>query len=805
MLSPYRVLDLSNERGLLCGQVLADLGADVIQVEPPGGSSARRCGPFAKGEAGAERSLFWWSYTRNKRSVVLDLTSSEGLESLLDLVRGADFLIESDRPGDMKALGLDYAALSEINPGLVYVSISAFGQTGPKADWLDSDLTHTASAGTAYLSGDAQERPVRLRTPQGHCHAGTDAAVGALIAHVARKRTGRGQHVDISIQQSMTLATMHRALDAPLQEAPARRISGGVHLVGNFISGRHALKNGWVVLGPGWLPSTGHFMKRLLEYARDEGFGDDELIARDWSNFALNMISGQVPGDAYESTAALLDRFFATRTTTEIMREAVDRKLLIAPILRIDEIVESEQLADRNYEVTHTDPTSGVDVRYPGAFAKFGASPIEYRRSAPSLDQHGEEIRNETPREPSPCEGNGGTGELDRPLKGLKVLDLFWILAGPASTRMLADYGATVVRIESTTHIDTLRVITPYQFANPHPEGAGCFQSANANKLGMTLDITSDEGRALILKLVEWADVVTESFASGVMAAAGLDYESLRKHKPDIIMISSCLMGQTGPWRRFTGFGNLAASVTSFQQLASWPGNPPSGPFGAYTDFVAARYNAIAILSALEYRERTGQGQYIDQSQAEAALHYIAPTFLDYTVNGNVQGAAGNTDGESSPHDFYPCEGEDRWVAIAVREDAQWNLLCDLMQRADLLDQRENVELVDRAISEWTSLRTADEATSALQSAGIPSHPALDTPGLFEDSQLQHREHYVEIGHEIYQTTTIESSRLKLSESKERVPEMALSQGRDNRLVLESILGYSKEQIDELIASNVIV
>jgi benzylsuccinate CoA-transferase BbsF subunit len=269
-------------------------------------------------------------------------------------------------------------------------------------------------------------------------------------------------------------------------------------------------------------------------------------------------------------------------------------------------------------------------------------------------------------------------------------------------------------------------------------------------------------------------------------------------------MISSCLMGQTGPWRDFTGFGNLAASVTGYQTLASWPGRPPSGPYGAYTDFIGVRYNAIAILAALEHRDRTGEGQYIDMSQAEAALHFIAPSYLDYTVNGQVRAAVGNEDLDLSPHDFYPCAGEDRWIALAVDSDAQWHSLCELMGRADLQPKRADRATVDAAIASWTRSLEAATAVESLQSAGIPAYEALDTPGLYLDEQLQQRAHYYEIAHEIYQTHTVESSRLRLSRSPEKRAESALTFGRDNRLVLESILGLSVERIQELIESGVL-
>ncbi|MCS5636592.1 MAG: CoA transferase, partial [Myxococcota bacterium] len=198
MLSPYRVVDFTDERGLLCGQILADLGADVIRVEPPGGSSARRVGPFVGDEPGAERSLHWWAYARNTRSVMLDIEADDDREALLRLIAGADFVIESDRPGRMAELGLGYADLAPSNPGLVYVSITPFGQTGPKADWLGPDLVAMAAGGHAYLTGETDRPPLRVSIPQAHAHAGSDAAVGALVAHFARRKTGRGQHVDVA-------------------------------------------------------------------------------------------------------------------------------------------------------------------------------------------------------------------------------------------------------------------------------------------------------------------------------------------------------------------------------------------------------------------------------------------------------------------------------------------------------------------------------------------------------------------------------------------------------------------------------
>jgi crotonobetainyl-CoA:carnitine CoA-transferase CaiB-like acyl-CoA transferase len=525
------------------------------------------------------------------------------------------------------------------------------------------------------------------------------------------------------------------------------------------------------------------------------------LLEEDWGSFALRLVGGELGEDGYDAADSVLRPFFASKTKAELLQAAVERKLLLAPVLELDEVVEGAQLTAREFSVSVERPDGGGTARFPGPFAKFGTSEIRYRQRPPRLDEHGAELRAEEPREPAAIRGGGAAGS---PLEGVKILDLFWVLAGPGATRMLADYGASVVHVESTQRLDTLRVIQPFQFSHPHPESAAGFQSANVNKLGITLDLSCPEGRDIALDLVRWADVVTESFAPGVIDRYGLGYETLRELKPDIIMISSCLMGQTGPWRDLTGFGNLAASATAYQQLASWPGRPPSGPYGAYTDFISVRYNAIAILAAVEHRNRTGQGQYIDQAQAEAALHFLAPAYLDYTVNGVVPTAVGNDDAQLFPHGIFPALGENRWLAIAIRDDRDWEALCAVIGREDLIAQRDQRDEVNAAISAWTEKREAADAETLLQARDVPAHVALDTPGLHADPQLQHRDHFIEVAHEIFPTSWVESTRLLLSETPARRPDRALHFGRDNREVLEEILGYAPERIAELAERGVL-
>jgi crotonobetainyl-CoA:carnitine CoA-transferase CaiB-like acyl-CoA transferase len=401
----------------------------------------------------------------------------------------------------------------------------------------------------------------------------------------------------------------------------------------------------------------------------------------------------------------------------------------------------------------------------------------------------------------------------DLPLAEVRVLDFMWAMAGPAATRVLADYGATVVRVESTRHFDTARTIGPYHNAQPGPEHSGLYLNLNAGKLGVILDLSKPAGRTVVLDLVRWADVVTESFSPKTMRAWGLDYESLRRVKSDLIMLSTCLMGQSGPLSTFAGFGNLAAAISGFYNLAGWPDRPPAGPFGAYTDTVAPRFTAVAILAALDYRRRTGQGQYIDQSQAESTLHFLGPAILDYTVNGRVQGRVGNCDPAMAPHGVYPTTGEDCWVAIAVAHHGQWQALCAAMGRLELLGDERFATLearlahqnaLDAIVATWTKGHDMHAVEALLQARGVPASAVQNSRELYADPQLAHRGHFVRLPHPIHGMTMVEGSRFMLSRTPAKIDRAAPTLGGDSYDVLHNILGYSEERIAELVSEEVL-
>jgi len=399
------------------------------------------------------------------------------------------------------------------------------------------------------------------------------------------------------------------------------------------------------------------------------------------------------------------------------------------------------------------------------------------------------------------------------PLDDVKVLDFMWALAGPGTTRTLADYGATVIRVESSSRIDGARTVGPFQDNQAANDGSGLFGTYNAGKLGLALDLSKPDAREVVLDLVRWADVVCESFSPKAMRAWGLDYESLRKVKPEIIMLSSCLMGQTGPTSKFVGFGNMAAAVSGFYNLCGWPDRPPSGPFAAYTDYIAPRFGAVSVLAALDFRRRTGKGQYIDQSQSESALHFLTPAFLDYAANGRMDQGRGNDDPNYAPHGVYPALGEDRWIAIACGTERHWRALCAAMNRDDLASnenfatlvaRQSNRDQLDQIIGEWTRGLTANAAEVLLQDLGIPAAALQDSKDVSHDTQLASRGYLTELEHPVYGKTVVEGSRFLLSRTPAEIAGPAPTIGGDNQYVLKSILGYDDGRINELVAAGVV-
>jgi crotonobetainyl-CoA:carnitine CoA-transferase CaiB-like acyl-CoA transferase len=394
----------------------------------------------------------------------------------------------------------------------------------------------------------------------------------------------------------------------------------------------------------------------------------------------------------------------------------------------------------------------------------------------------------------------------EQALSGLRVLDLCWVVAGPAVGRVLADYGAEVVRVESSTRLDTARLIGPFHDGEPTAESSILYGDVNAGKLGLTLNLRLEAARNVLRDLVRRSDVVLEAFSPGVMEEWGLGYDELRAVNERVIVLSTSLMGQTGPLGRFAGYGNIGAAMSGFQSLVGWPDRVPFGPYGPYSDYVAPRFALVILLAALDRRAETGAGCHIDVAQAETAAYFLAPQIADYLTSGHVAERMGNRDPGMAPHGVYP-SADGAWVAIAVRDDDDWHALAELMGVADdryaaVVGRLERADELDDLVGAWTATQTAAAVESLLQERGVPAHVALDSDTALLDTQLVARGHFLKLEHELYGKTVVQGSRYRLSRTPAAVTRAAPTLGRDNDHVLRDLLGYDDARVEELAASG---
>lgn len=372
--------------------MLGGLGADVIAIEPPGGSLARRLGPFYQDRPGPNRSLFWWAFNRNKRAITLNIESADGRDLLRRLVERADFLVEGFAPGYLESLGLSYTALVEINPRLVMTSITPFGQSGPKVGYADSDIVLMAASGVLAMTGDEDRAPLRMSIPQAYLHAAAEGAVGSLVAHCERERSGRGQQVDVSTQAAVMMATQSYALQGGWGGAPFQRAAGGLRLGPLHLRLLFPCIDGHVSITLLSGTAIGPATRRLMEWLWEEGFIDQATRDKDWVAFGDLLLTGQEPVSELFRVTECVESFCRAHTKQELYEGAQRRGVLLAPAATVEDVVKSRQLEARDYwaEVEH--PELDESFKYPGPFVKLSGAPMRTRRRPPLLGEHNEEI-----------------------------------------------------------------------------------------------------------------------------------------------------------------------------------------------------------------------------------------------------------------------------------------------------------------------------------------------------------------------------------------------------------------------------
>ncbi len=399
-------------------------------------------------------------------------------------------------------------------------------------------------------------------------------------------------------------------------------------------------------------------------------------------------------------------------------------------------------------------------------------------------------------------------------LEGVHVLDFAWVGVGPITTKYFADNGADVIRIESAARPDVLRIGPPWKDAMPGINNSQFFASFNTSKKGITLDLSKPKARELVKRMVPWADIVVESFTPKAMRNWGLDYENLRAIRADLIMLSTCMQGQTGPNALYPGFGQLMAALSGFYYISGYGPGSCAPPYGAYTDFIAPRFSTCALLAALDYRRRTGQGQYIDMSQYEAAMQNLAPAVIDYFATGRVLGAHGNASARYAPHGAYRCadeDGNERWIAIAVAGDDQWRAMLTALG-ADCTDRRfanppariENAVAIDQFVGSLTRIHNAQELTAKLQAAGVAAYPVENCVDIHQDDNLEAFGFWHWLEHKEMGPSPYEGLEHRMSRTPGTPRWAAPILGQDNDEVFREMLSLSADEIEQLKKENVI-
>ncbi|MEE8422167.1 MAG: CoA transferase [Dehalococcoidia bacterium] len=803
-LAGLRVIDLAGESGAFTGRQLGELGADVVRVERPDGDAVRARAPFLHGEPGIERSLYHLHLNANKRSVALDLTSDGGRDRLRALAADADVLIETAAPGAFDALGIGFGDLRRLNPGLVYVTITSFGQLGPLRDYRGNDLIAAAASGLMYLNGFPEDPPNQPGTEQAYHMGSLAAAAGALMAIQGRERDPqrRGRRVDVSLQEAASMATIQTA-NANIYgwhgQIPRRTGLTGPGGGRSLFQCRDGRWLSFVV--PIGAPAL---WDAFVEWINEEGLGD--LSAPEWKSPAHRFANIPVMMGVISALAAKHDR-------AELFHEGQRRRILVMPVNDARDLVDDEHLSQRELFTAVDHPHLGVALTDVGPPYRFSATPTPPRRPAPALGEHGDEVFAALPELVAAPGAQAPPPAASLPLEGIRVADFCWMIAGPATTRILADFGATVTKIESEARLDNIRATGVKPPGLDTVNNNGVFNDTNTNKRSVTLNLSTPRGIELAKEIIAASDVVTNNFTPDRMARWGLGYEELAKINRGVIMLSMPVMGSYGPYRGYGSYGNGVIAFGGLNANMGFPDRPPTGLGPLYSDFSTPYIAVSAVMAALYHREQTGEGQFIDVSQLEATVNLLGTDILEYTANGTVPVPPGNRSPACVPHGAYRCDGEDRWCAIAIDGDGDWRSLCEAIERPDLASdarlatiegRRDHEDEIDEAVGAWTRERDAWDVMHALQAAGVMAAVVEDLEDMMTRDPWLPGNHLVTIGFdgEEYPFTT-HAQPIRIDGETAPLRRSPLW-GAHNEEVLRGELGLSEEEYVRLVAEQVI-
>ena len=798
-LDGLRVLDISE--GLAApyaAKLLGDLGADVIKLEPPDGDAARRRGPFADA-ADIETSAPFLYANTSKRSVIIDPARPDDLALRAQLLDWADVVISHETERQLAARGLGFEQLRARNPRIALITVTGFGSHGPYADWAWNHLIAGALGGFTFLCGREQREPLQLGATVTETLTGAYAAVAALIAARAAREHGHGDHVDVSAVEA--------AVNAALLPVQRYDYTGDV-----------GVRRADIGPSPSFILPTadGYVGANVLTQAQWEMmcqfFGrpeliDDPLFADGWSRMAN---SRELAGELAEQTR--------TRTSEDVFHDAQTWRIPFGLIPDMADVLNLLPHRERDFIFEFEHPRAGR-VRMPGVPWLFGEErPVGSR--TPLLGEHDDEVRAATWDGPSPQpspSGSEGRNEEEmpqRPLEGLRVIDLSMFMSGPMTSLIFADAGADVIKIESVQRIDGWRAggsTDDFWW-----EWAPQFNWINRNKHGITLNLNDQRGSDVVRHMVREADILVENYTPRVMGNFGLSYEQLREMNPELIMISMPGFGLTGSWSHYTAFANTTEQMSGLPHLTGYADDQPifSGTTGG--DPLAGVMGALALLSALERKRQLNAegkpgGCHIDLSQTETATCFTGEAVTAYSISGEDPGRLGNRHPRMAPHGTYPCR-DDRWIAVACETDAQFADLARLMGRDDWLEMASDFvhrdaarEAIDAAIREWTRDRDADRLMRELQGLGIPAGAVYSGRDLLADQHLAAREFFITQQH-----TYAGEHRYPLQPYRfanwagPEVDRPSPTLGRDTREVLARLTSLTEAEVDRMEADDVI-
>lgn len=717
-LEGLRVLDLTNDTGRFAAKLLAEAGADVIRIGS-GTAGPGMADPILSRAGGVAD---WW-YDNSKRRAQVDLDTDEGRSTYVRLATSCDLVIETEPPGRLASLGIDHADLASTNPGLVQVSLTPFGRTGPRAHWQTSDLVAGALGGVMSLTG-LRDLPLNPWGRQNYNVAGFVAAISGLAALRASRRSGLGELVDVSLHEAVC-TTVEQLLfqywfDDVLPYPKIAERQGSLHWIRAYKV--VPARRGWAMVTP--TPNA----QGLLAWMAEEGFPAALELAR--------RPLAELIGDL-DKVMDVVGEFAATRDAGDLFRQAQSRHIACAEVQSVSQVAANPQHVYRGF-FRETD-WDGPKATIPGPVAHFSRTPATRPRPPQDIgaslaewgvgESRSRAVGTGATRAASPSAGTG------KPLAGLRIVDLSHVLAGPMCTRMLGDLGADVIKVQTQGRATTVNDPS-------HPY----FYEWNRSKRAVTLNMSHERAPGVMRELVESADVLIENFSAGVLDRWGFSYGQVAEWNPRLVYVTMSGCGHSGPWSQLVTYAPTIHALCGLTYLTNPPGRGDIGPGFSLNDHAAGLSAAFAVLSALEERDRSGLGQHVDISQMETGGYLIGPALVDCLNNDREAQPAGNRDwfDPMTPNDCYP-SADGSWLAVTCRDDRDWARLLEAtgLRRdpslATAAARASRVGEVDDLVGAWVATLPAAVAEGILQDSGVPAGKIQNAGDLMSDPQLEAR------------------------------------------------------------------